>query len=101
MNSVEDDDVSNQIRVGLLPERFFSLAPDGRDDRSDIEGLCVWIKVVVQRVVANVRIEADIDVVLFAPKLLQDSPQVSAEISFNFENDTGQFFRRILSFISE
>ena len=70
---MENDDIANQIRVGLLPEGFFSFAPDRCDDRSDIEGLCVWIKVVVQRVVANVRIEADIDVVLFASTLFQDS----------------------------
>jgi len=34
-------------------------------------------------------------------RCVSDSPQVPAEISFNFQNNTGQLFLRILSFISE
>src|SRR5882724_8613011 len=63
LNAVKHDDVAHEVGVGLLPEGFFPFAPDGGDDRSNIEGLSVRIKIVVQRVVANVRIQADIDVV--------------------------------------
>jgi hypothetical protein len=35
---------------------FLPFAPDGGDDRGDIKGLRVGIKIVVQRVVANIRV---------------------------------------------
>src|SRR5438876_2028086 len=56
LNTVKHDDVAHEVGVGLLPERFFPFSPDRCDDRGSIEGLSVWIKIVVQRVVANVRI---------------------------------------------
>src|SRR6266568_7159160 len=64
LNAVKHDDVAHEVGVGLLPEGFFSFPPNGCDDRSDIESLSVGIKIVVQRVVANVRIQADADVIL-------------------------------------
>src|SRR6266853_4735666 len=49
LNAVKHDDVAHEVGVGLLPERFFPFAPDGGDDRSNIESLGIGIEVVVQR----------------------------------------------------
>src|SRR6266851_5388058 len=73
LNAVKHDDVAHEVGVGLLPERFFPFAPDGGDDRSNIESLGIGIEVVVQRVIANVRIQTDVDVVPFTAASLQDS----------------------------
>src|SRR5580704_16885696 len=56
LKAVKNDDVAHQVGIRLLPERFLAFAPDGGNDRSNIESLRVGIEVVVQRVVANVRL---------------------------------------------
>src|SRR5713101_1355112 len=46
LNAVKHDDVANEVGVGLLPEGLFPFAPDGCDDRRNIESLSVGIEVV-------------------------------------------------------
>ena len=53
-NSMEHNDVSHEVGVGLLPKRFLALTPNCRYDRSDVECLGISIGVVIERVVADV-----------------------------------------------
>jgi hypothetical protein len=77
-DAVQHDYVADQIGVRLLPERFLAFAPDRRDDGGDVECLGVGIERVVQRVVANVAIERDFDIVLFASTPFQDALKLAA-----------------------
>src|SRR5258708_23686270 len=65
-HAMKQNDVPDEVGVGLLPERLLALAPDRGDDRGDVVGLGIGVKVIVQRVVTDVSVERDLDVVLFS-----------------------------------
>ena len=54
-----------------------------------------------KRVVTNVRIQANADVILFTTVSLQDSSHLTAEIAFHFKNNAGQFLLGVISLVSE
>jgi hypothetical protein len=87
---VQQDHVPYKVGVRLLPERFLALTPYRRDDRGDVERLRVSIERVVQRVVADVAIERDFDIILFAPAPFEDALKLTAKIAFDFQDDTGE-----------
>ena len=89
-DAVQQDDVSHKVGVGLLPEGFLALAPYRRDDGGDVERLRVGIERVVQRVVANVAVERDLDIILFPPAPLEDALKLAAEIAFDLKDDAGE-----------
>src|ERR1700742_899513 len=62
-NAMEQNHIPDKIGVRLLPKRLLALAPDRRDDGGDIECLRVGIKRVVQRVVADIAVERDLDII--------------------------------------
>ena len=64
-DTVQQNHISDQVRVGLLPERFPALAPDAGDDGGDIECLGIGIERIVQRVIADVAIERHLYIILF------------------------------------
>ncbi len=63
---MQHDDVPYKVCVALLPEWFFALAPDGGDDGGDIERQRIGVRIIVERVIADVAGERDFDVILDA-----------------------------------
>ena len=61
---VQQDDELDEVRVGLLPERFLAFAEEIVQQRRDVVRERVGVEVVVQRVVAVVGVQADLDVVV-------------------------------------
>ena len=63
---VKQDDELDEVRVGLLPERFFALAEEVVQKSCDAVGQGVRVQIVVQGVIAVLGVQADFDVV-FGP----------------------------------
>jgi hypothetical protein len=76
----------HEIGVRLLPERLLASSVEVVEKRGD--GVCerVRFEVVVERVVTEARLEADLDVVVGAVMPRQDRPNLIAEVAFDFEN---------------
>ena len=89
-DAMQHDDVPDQVGVGLLPERFFALAPDGDDDGGDVERLRVGVGIAVERVIANVAIERDIDIILSPPAAFQYPLHLTAQVAFHLKHDAGE-----------
>ena len=66
---VQQDHELHEVRVRLLPERLLAPAEEVVQERGDAVGQRIGVEVVVQRVVAVRRVEADLDVVVGAPVL--------------------------------
>ena len=70
---VKQDDELDQVRVGLLPERLFTFAEQIVQQRRDAVRQRVGVKVVMERVVPEVGVEADLQVVLAAAVSVEQS----------------------------
>ena len=77
---VQFDDPAHEVRVGLLPERFATLAEELGDQGGDAVGERIGVE---QRIVEWVPLpgpaEADLQVVVPAPGAFEDPPHVVAE----------------------
>ena len=69
---VQQDHELDQVRARLLPERLLAAAKQVGHQRGDAVGQRVGIEIVVQRVVAVRRVEADLDVVVAAAVALEE-----------------------------
>ena len=98
---MEQDDELDEVRVGLLPEGFLAAAEKVVQQRSDVVGERVGVKVVVKRVVAILGCEADFDVIADTPVPGQDFPDASAEVSLHFENEAADAPVGIIGAIGE
>ena len=77
---VQFDDPAHEIRIGLLPERFATLAEELVDQGRDAVGERIGVEQrIVERVPLPGTAEADLQVVVPAPGLLEDPPHVVAE----------------------
>ena len=81
---VQFDDPAHEVRVGLLPERFATLAEELVDQGRDAVGERIGVE---QRIVEWVPLpgtaEADLQVVVPAAGLLEDPPHVVAEAAIS------------------
>jgi hypothetical protein len=75
------DDELHEVGIGLLPEGFLAFAEEIVEQRSNVVRERISVEVVVQRVVAVVRVQVDLDVVLFASVLLEDVLDLVAEVA--------------------
>jgi hypothetical protein len=71
----QEDDELQQIGVRLLPERFLRLAQQVVEQRGDRIGHCIRIEIVVQGVVADAAVDADLHVVRLATGTGQGFPR--------------------------
>ena len=84
---VQFDDPAHEVRVGLLPERFATLAEELVDQGGDAVGERVGVEQrIVERVPLPSATEADLQVVVPAPGLLEDPPHVVAEVALDLEH---------------
>ena len=87
---MEQDHVPDELCVRLLPERFLTLAPDRGNDRGDVECLSIGVERVIQRVVADVTTQRDLDITVLPPAPFQDALKLPAEIAFDVKDDAGE-----------
>src|ERR1700693_2485080 len=92
-NLMQDDDELDEVRVGLLPEWFLIRMRFRRPVRSRpgrYEG-----------VVGPFGIQTDFNVVMFAASLLQNLPDLVAEVTFDFKNEPAGLRFRICRSIAQ
>ena len=94
-DTMKDDDVADKVSVGLLPKRLFAFAPDGGDDRSDIECLGVGVQRVIQGVVPHWTVERHFNVIVSPAKRLKNLFELAAKIALYLQNDAGKFSRGV------
>ena len=81
---VQFDDPAHEVRIGLLPERFAALAEELVDQGGDAVGERIGVEQrIVERVPLPGTTEADLQVVVPAPGLLEDPPHVVAEVALD------------------
>src|SRR5260370_18810987 len=96
---MEDDRELDEIRVCLLPERFFSFAEQAIQQVGDPASHRITIKFVLKRVVSPFRTQTDGDIVGFPSVVFQNLLHLCAEIAFDFENDAAQTFMGNFCFV--
>src|SRR6266702_886584 len=100
-DAMQQNHVPDKVRVRLLPEGFLSPSPDRGDDGGNVERLGVRVKIIVQRVIAYVAVERNLDVILSTTALAKDCAQLPAKIALDFENNAGELALRIVGSIRE
>src|SRR6202051_2273061 len=91
---MKKNDELDEIRVGLLPERFLASPEEVIQERSDVVGQSVRVEIVVQGIVPILGIEADFDVVFGPAVACEDFIYPVAEVPFYFEDEpTDPLFR--------
>ncbi len=93
----EQDHELEQVRVRHLPERLLRLAEEIVEQRGDGVGHRVGVQVVLERVVADTRIEADLHVVVGATRALQHAPHLAAEVALHLEHEPGDLAVLVLA----
>ena len=77
---VQFDDPAHEVRVGLLPERFATLAEELVDEGGDTVGERVGVEQrIVERVPLQRAVEPDLEVVVPAPGVVEDAAHAVAE----------------------
>ena len=94
---VQLDDELDEVRVGLLPERFLAFAEEIVEQRSDVVCERIGVEVVVQRVVSVLGVQVDLDVVVLASVALEDVFHLVAEVAFHFEHESADALVGVVS----
>src|SRR3984957_16083373 len=81
---VKKDEKVYEVRVGLLPERFFATAKKIIQKRGDAVRQFVRVEIALEGVVTVFGIETDFDVILTPAEAVEHSFDLMAEVAFDF-----------------
>ena len=92
----QQDHELQQVGVRLLPERLLALAEQVVQQRGDGIGHRVGVEIVVQRVVADVGVEPDLDVVRLPPAGPQHGLHLPAEVALDLHDEAAHLVVRVV-----
>ena len=90
-DAAQRDDELQEIGVGLLPERFLRFPEQVVQQRGDGIRHRIGIEIVVQRVVADAGVEADLEVIVLATRLREHGPDLVTEVAFDLQDEAAEF----------
>ena len=85
---MQQDDVLKHIRVSLLPEWLLAAPKQVIQQAGDAIRQGVGFQVVVKRVVPELRVERDFNIVAFAAMAGEGVSHLMTEVAFDFENQS-------------
>ena len=98
---VQQDHELDQVRARLLPERLLAPAKEIGHERGNAVGQRVGVEVVVQRVVAVRRREADLDVIVGTAATREHLADVRTEVALHFQDQAAELRRRIVRAVAK
>ena len=98
---VKLDDPADEVGAGLLPEGLLAGPEELVEQRGDAVGQRVGIHVRREGVPLPAAAEPDLQVVAPASRLVEDLPDLVAEVAFDFKHQAGRAFRLVVRLPAE
>src|ERR1019366_6795146 len=98
---VKEDEEVHQVRVRLLPERFFAAAKEIVQKSGDAVSQFVGVEIALERVVAVFGVETDFNVILAPAVAVEYVFHLVAEVAFDFQDQATDAFVFLVGFIGK